>query len=84
VSIRLGLRLGLDLGFIFYIYFVSTKISSLKPCWWILVHNTLRCHDISICIKIISTWWNAVNIIKPKKDLHKKFLPTAIELTNAI
>ena len=30
VSVRLGLRLGL--GFIFYVYFVSTKPTALSSC----------------------------------------------------
>jgi len=32
VSVRLGLGLWLSLGFIFYIYFVSTRPTALSSC----------------------------------------------------
>ena len=33
--------------------------------------SILDCHDTSIYIKIISTWWDVVNVKTPMKGLHK-------------
>ena len=35
-------------------------------------HNILHCHETSVYIKIISIWWDVVNVKTPKKGLHKK------------
>ena len=35
-------------------------------------HNILHCHETSVYIKIISTWWDVVNVETPMKGLPKK------------
>jgi len=44
-------------------------------------HNILHWHDVSLCIKIISTWLDVVNVKTPMKVLHKKSLLTATDQT---
>jgi len=40
-------------------------------------HNILHWHDTNVHIKIMSTWWDVVNVKTPMNGLHKKILTSS-------